>query len=109
MNASLAAELILTGKFISAERAMSLGLLAQVVDEGQLEAAAQEDIQLMLTTSPLGLRLSKEALNFNIDAPGMEAAIALEDRNQILAAQTDDFREGVSAFLGKRAPAWKDG
>lgn len=109
MNASLAAELILTGKFISAERALSLGLLAQVVDEDQLEAAAQEDIRLMLTTSPLGLRLSKEALNFNIDAPGMEAAIALEDRNQILAAQTDDFREGVSAFLGKRAPNWKDG
>ncbi len=108
VGASLAAELILTGKFIHAERALRLGLVAQVVPDDQLEAAAQEDIDLMLTTSPLGLRLSKEALNMNLDAGGMEAAIALEDRNQILCAQTADFREGLSAFLQRRAPEWKN-
>ncbi len=108
VGASVSAELILTGKFINAERAMRLGLVAQVVPDDQLEAAAQEDIDLMLTTSPLGLRLSKEALNMNLDAGSMEAAIALEDRNQILCAQTSDFREGLSAFLQRRAPEWKD-
>ena len=87
---------------------MRLGLVAQVVPDDQLEAAAQEDIDLMLTTSPLGLRLSKEALNMNLDAGSMEAAVALEDRNQILCAQTNDFREGLSAFLQRRAPEWKD-
>ncbi|MFC6198511.1 enoyl-CoA hydratase/isomerase family protein [Ponticaulis profundi] len=109
VGASLATELILTGKFISAERALNLGLVAQVVPEDQLEAAAQEDLDLMLTTSPLGLRLSKEALNMNIDAGGMEAAIAMEDRNQILISQTSDFKEGVAAFLQKRPPNWGDG
>ena len=108
IGASLAAELILTGKFIKAERALALGLVAQVVPESELEAAAEEDIQLMLTTSPLGLRLSKEALNMNIDAGGMEAAIALEDRNQILTAQTSDFREGISSFMERRPPNWAD-
>lgn len=108
VGASVAAELILTGKFISAERALRLGLVAQVVPDDALEAAAQEDIDYMLTTSPLGLRLSKEALNMNLDAGSMEAAIALEDRNQILCAQTGDFREGLSSFLQKRAPDWKD-
>ena len=108
VGASLSAELILTGKFISADRALALGLVAQMVPEADLEKAAQEDIDLMLTTSPLGLRLSKEALNMNIDVGSMEAAIALEDRNQILAAQTSDFREGVSAFLQKRKPDWAD-
>jgi enoyl-CoA hydratase/carnithine racemase len=38
----------------------------------------------------------------------MEAVVAMEDRNQILCAQTSDFREGIAAFLGKRRPAWKD-
>ncbi|MCI4643185.1 MAG: enoyl-CoA hydratase/isomerase family protein [Hyphomonadaceae bacterium] len=106
VGASLAAELILTGKFISAERALSLGLVAQMVPEDGLEAAAEEDIRHMLGTSPLGLRLSKEALNMNLDAGSLEAAIALEDRNQILCANSADFAEGVHAFLERRAPNW---
>ncbi len=108
VGSALASELILTGKFIAAERALSTGLVSQVVEQDQLEAAAEEDIQLMLTNSPLGLRLSKEALNFNIDANGLEAAIALEDRNQILCAQTVDAQEAVAAFLQRRAPSYKD-
>ena len=108
VGASLAAELILTGKFINAQRALQLGLVAQVVPDNELESAADEDIDYMLRTSPLGLRLSKEALNMNIDAGGLEAAIALEDRNQILAAQTSDMKEGLSAFFEKRMPDFKD-
>lgn len=108
VGASVAAELIFTGKFINAARAEKLGLVARVVPDAELEAAAAEDVDLMLTTSPLGLKLSKEALNMNIDAGSMEAAIALEDRNQILVAQTEDFREGVAAFLGKRRPRWAE-
>ena len=60
----------------------------------------------MLRTSPLGLRLSKEALNMNLDAGSLEAAIALEDRNQILCANSPDFAEGVHAFLERREPQW---
>ena len=56
----------------------------------------------MLLTTPLGLRLTKECLNHSIDAGGLEAAIAMEDRNQILCAQGEDFGEGV-------APSWKSG
>ena len=99
---------MLTGKFINADRALRVGLVAQVVADADLEAAAQEDIDLMLTTSPLGLRMSKEALNINLDAGGVEAAIALEDRNQILCAQTEDFREGLKSFLTRKPPVWKD-
>jgi enoyl-CoA hydratase len=108
VGASVAAELILTGKFINAERALRLGLVAQVVPDDDLELAAVEDIDYMLATSPHGLRLSKEALNINLDAGGIEAAIALEDRNQILCAQTEDFREGLRAFLTRQKPNWKD-
>lgn len=108
VGASLAAELILTGKFINADRALRIGLVAQVVPDDDLEASAREDIDLMLATSPLGLRMSKDALNINLDAGGIEAAIALEDRNQILCAQTQDFREGLRSFLTRTPPVWRD-
>ena len=108
VGASLAAELILTGKFIDAQRALAVGLLSQVVEPGELETAVEEDIQLMLTNSPLGLRLSKEALNVNIDIGSLEAAIALEDRNQILCTQTEDTREAMTAFMQRRPPVFKD-
>jgi len=108
VGSSLAAELILTGKFISAQRSLDVGLVSQVVEAGQLEAAVEEDLQLMLTNSPLGLRLSKEALNVNIDIGSLEAAIALEDRNQILCAQTADAAEGIAAFVQRRAPEYRD-
>ena len=108
VGASLAAELILTGKFIDAQRALAVGLVSQLVEPDQLEAAAEEDIELMLTNTPLGLRLSKEALNVNIDANGLEAAIALEDRNQILCIQTADTREAMAAFMERRPPTFKD-
>ncbi len=59
----------------------------------------------MLTATPLGLRLTKEALNHAIDAQGLEAVVAMEDRNQILCiSDGGDFDEGVRAFLEKRKP-----
>jgi enoyl-CoA hydratase len=54
------------------------------------------------------VRLTKECLNHSLDAPSLEAVIAMEDRNQILAAQSQDFREGVQAFLEKREPQFRD-
>ncbi len=44
----------------------------------------------------------------SIDAPSLEAAVAMEDRNQILAAQTNDFREGITALLQKRPAVYGD-
>jgi enoyl-CoA hydratase len=104
VGVSLASELMMTGRFINATRAERVGLVSEVVADEKLEEAAQPYIDDMLTTSPLGLRLTKECLNMSVDAGSLEAAIAMEDRNQILCAQTKDFREGISAFLGKRAP-----
>ena len=73
-----------------------------------MEAAAASYLDEMLTTSPLGLRMTKECLNMSVDAGSLEAAVAMEDRNQILCAQTRDFGEGVRAFLEKRRPVYED-
>ncbi len=108
VGVSVASELILTGRFIHADRALSVGLVSEVVEDDKLAQAALPYLDEMLTTAPLGLRLSKECLNMSVDASSLEAVIAMEDRNQILCSQTDDAREGVVAFLERRRPDYKD-
>jgi enoyl-CoA hydratase/carnithine racemase len=108
VGASLASELLLTGRFIHADRALQTGLVSKVVPDDQLESEARALAEEMLATSPLGLRLTKECLNASLDAGGLEQVIAMEDRNQILCTQTKDMMEGVVSFLQKRKPVYQD-
>jgi enoyl-CoA hydratase/carnithine racemase len=108
VGASLASELLLTGDFVDASRAERSGLVSCVVADAELEAAARSLAGRMLRNAPLALRLTKECLKHSIDAGSLEQAIAMEDRNQVLAAGTRDFREGVAAFLGKREARFED-
>jgi enoyl-CoA hydratase len=106
VGASVASEFMLTGRFIDAERARQHGLVAAIVELEMLESAAEDFVHDMLRATPLGLRLTKEALNHAIDANGLETVIAMEDRNQILCAQGPDFAEGIAAFREKRTPVY---
>jgi enoyl-CoA hydratase/carnithine racemase len=106
VGSSVASELLLTGRFLDATRAAKLGLVSQIVQREALDSKARVLVQEMLATTPLGLRMTKDALNHAIDASGLEAVVALEDRNQVLCAQGEDFAEGISAFLEKRAPRY---
>ncbi len=108
VGASVASELMLTGDFIHAERAERTGLVSRVVPDGELDAASREMADAMLRNAPLALRLTKECLKHSVDASSLEQAIAMEDRNQVLAAGTRDFREGVAAFLARREPQFED-
>ncbi len=106
VGTSVASELMLTGRFIHAQRCLATGLVSEVVPDADLEQAAQPYIDEMLATSPMGLRLTKEGLNLAIDAQGLEAAMAIENRNQLMCARTSDAREGMQAFLEKRPPQY---
>ena len=108
VGSSIAAELLLTGDFIDGPRAERTGLVSRCVPDPELEAAVREMAGNMLRNSPLALRLTKECLKHSIDAGNLEMAIAMEDRNQVLSARTRDFREGISAFLGKRSAVFED-
>jgi enoyl-CoA hydratase/carnithine racemase len=106
VGTSIASELMLTGRFINAQRALATGLVSEVVADAELSNAAAPYIEEMLTTSPMGLRLTKEGLNMAVDAAGLEAAMAIENRNQLLCSNTNDAKEGMLAFLEKRKPVY---
>lgn len=108
VGASLASELLLTGNFIGADRALSCGLVSSIVEPDQLLQAGLSMASDILRNSPMGVRLTKDCLNMSIDAPSLDAVIAMEDRQQILASATGDMREGVAAFLEKREPQYRD-
>lgn len=105
---SVASELMLTGRFINGERALRTGLVSELVPDAGLDAAAGKLARDMAETSPLGLRLTKECLAANVDAGGLEQAIAIEDRNQTLCVQAGYLKEGARAFVEKRPPKYKD-
>lgn len=100
-------ELMLTGRRFSVEEADRMGLLSRVVPDEELLDAALEVAHLILANAPLGVVLTKQAMWANVDAPSVEAAIHLENRNQILASQTGDLEEAARAFLEKRDPVWR--
>ena len=108
VGVTIASELMMTGRFILADRALAVGLVNQIVADDQLAAAGQAFVDEMLETSPMGLRLTKEGLNMAVDASSLEAAMAIENRNQVLCAGTEDVKEGMQAFLEKRKPVYRD-
>ncbi len=108
VGGAVAAELLLTGKTIDGARAHQLGLASALAeDAAALDALAADYAAAMLATTPMGLRLTKEALNANLDAASLDAAMVLEDRNQVLCAGSRDFAEALAAFAEKRPPRFE--
>nr|MDO8111959.1 enoyl-CoA hydratase/isomerase family protein [Candidatus Sigynarchaeota archaeon] len=103
---SRATDIIMTGRDVLAEEMERNGFLAKLVDDDKVMDEALAIAQSFLEKSPLGLRLTKEALVYNIDAPCLETALAIEDRNQNISSQTKDSKEGAYAFFEKRKPKY---
>ncbi|GBC61174.1 enoyl-CoA hydratase/isomerase family protein [Desulfonema ishimotonii] len=81
-------EYLLTGNWMDAPTAMELGFGSRMVTKDQLIPTAQELAQTMVEKNPLGIRMTKEAINANLDCGGLEAALQMEDRNQMMIAFT---------------------
>lgn len=107
VGTSVAAELLYTGRFIDAQRALRVGLVSEVVPLDQLQAAGQSMVDDMLATAPLGLRLTKECFWAAIDGNDLPSVIAMEDRNQVLTIANGDLDEGMRAFIEKRPPRFR--
>lgn len=84
VGAGNAARYLYTGDLFDANEALRIGLVQSVVPAEELHDEAMTLAENMAGKSPLGLKLTKEALDVNAGAPSLEAAIRIEDRNQAL-------------------------
>lgn len=100
----VARELIYTGRFVDAARAVQIGLASASAPDDELEALAQPLIDDLLAVAPTGLRLSKRTLDAALAIDSLETVIDLESRAQSLCQETGDFEEAMRAFLEKRPP-----
>jgi enoyl-CoA hydratase/carnithine racemase len=104
VGASRAHDLILTARVIDAAEAERIGLVSRVVPDGEALNAALEIADTLCGYSPFGLTITKEVMWANVDAPSIETAIDLENRNQILATTTGDIDRAVTAFGNRSGP-----
>ena len=93
--------MIFTARLMEAEEARAIGLVGEVLpDATALVHRAEELARLVASHAPLTLRATKEALR--------RMRVAGEDKDLILMCyMSQDFREGMDAFLAKRAPVWR--
>lgn len=96
-----ALELLLTGNMIDASTALSWGLVNQVVPLGELKDATQKLAEAVLAVAPTAVRWCLEAVRRGLDG-SLEVGLGVEAALFGLCATTQDFAEGVSAFLEKR-------
>jgi enoyl-CoA hydratase len=101
---SRAAEFMYTGRDMDSKEADRIGLVSRVVPDSDLLDEAIKTAKMILNKSPLGVKLTKEALNLNIDAPSLETAIELENRTQVICLSTSDAPEGAFSLLAKKEP-----
>jgi enoyl-CoA hydratase len=103
---AMAKELIFTGKMIDAKTAKQLGLLNEVVPPDELKSAVKKFAAELITKPPVGLQLAKQLINSSIETDLTKGLIQEAQAFGVLAS-TEDFDEGVAAFIEKRKPKFK--
>ncbi len=88
IGAGRASEYLLTGNWMTSDEAMVLGFGSRKVPQSEMLQTAETLARTMADKNPMGIRMTKEALNATIDAGGLEACLQLEDRNQMMIAYT---------------------
>ncbi|MCB1739492.1 MAG: enoyl-CoA hydratase/isomerase family protein [Gammaproteobacteria bacterium] len=101
-----AAELIFTGDVISAEEALQLGIVSRLVEPDGLLPTVYELAGRIAAGPPVAIRLAKRSLYHNQDCD-LRQALEFETYAQSVCRETEDAREGIRAFVEKRAPQFK--
>jgi enoyl-CoA hydratase len=107
MGAGRAHELMLTGRRFDAAEALQGGLLARVVDGEQLMASARQTADLIIANAPASVELTKVGMWIALETPSFRASVEFENRQQMVAAMTEDRAEATAAFLEKRPPSYR--
>ena len=100
-----AKELFFTSRRVGAAEGLALGIFNEVVDDDRLAVRTAELARTIADGPPVALRYMKENLNRAVGAD-LRTCLALEADRMSRSAQSQDHREAVAAFLGKRAPVF---
>lgn len=106
LGRQLANYLAFTGKKLSAEESKSYGLVAEVFTEEEFNSKSMEILEKVSNMPTVGLKLTKKAFANSYNNT-LKEQLELEGDLQQEAAETEDFKEGVQAFLQKRKPEYK--
>jgi enoyl-CoA hydratase/carnithine racemase len=101
----LALQLILVGEMITAEEAFRIGLVNEVLPASDLIVRAEAILKQIASNAPIAVRLALEAVNKGVETSQAQG-MALEGAFFAICTSTEDKKEGMSAFLEKRAPAF---
>lgn len=99
-------EMMATGRRISAEEAMRLGVVSQVVPAADLDGAVDETVDALLRYSPATLAVGKSAF-YAIEDMDLDTALDHLHIGLTATGTTEDAAEGIAAFIEKRDPNWK--
>lgn len=102
----IAMELVLTGRVLTAEQALALGLVNKVVPQESLISAVEEMAKTLLSKPPIALKACMEA-TFHGCEMSIEDGLRLEASLFALTCGTEDMKEGMKAFLEKREASFK--
>jgi len=101
-----AKDVIMRGRRIGAAEALALGLVTEVVGPAELEGAVRRLLEELAELSPLALATAKRVLDAAYDAP-LHVGLEIEGLAYGMLRMSDDFREGVEAFVEKRKPKFR--
>jgi enoyl-CoA hydratase len=103
---AIAMDVILTGRMLTAREALAAGLVSRVVPKEAWLDEARRVAREIAGKSPVATRLAKEAVDSTFETT-LTHGLEYERRALYLALASEDAKEGLTAFLEKRKPAWK--
>ncbi len=106
VGASRSAELLLTGRTFDAAEALAMGLVLDVVPDGQVIDRALITAREIAENGPLAVWMTKETMWQTVDSPSLRHALDLENRTQIMCTGTGELAEAFAAFREGRTPTW---
>jgi len=106
VGAARAHELMLTSRRLDAQEALRIGLVTELAEPADLSARVDATLDALLQAPPMSLSLTKQGMWLALEIPSFDAMVEMENRQQILTAQTADAGEALAAYVGRRAPEY---